>query len=173
MFYLLYQQKAYPLLKEAGSAKMVLISSVAGGPTAMKSGTLYAMTKGKRSQSSLVSIMMMSLDNSAPQDSISTAYAVICTQATTHCEQHDMLIMYGKLIGSQAASYQLCWLCSCSCHEPVDQEPVLRVGSRWHPRQRCVTLVYTYPVSSASTTRRRVQSQGVVTHTAETCWTAT
>ena len=26
---------------------MVLISSVAGGPTAMKSGTLYAMTKGK------------------------------------------------------------------------------------------------------------------------------
>jgi NAD(P)-dependent dehydrogenase (short-subunit alcohol dehydrogenase family) len=57
MFYLLYEQKAYPLLKEAGSARMVLISSVAGGPTAMKSGTLYAMTKGKRPQSSSVSLI--------------------------------------------------------------------------------------------------------------------
>lgn len=43
-------QKAYPLLKEAGSAKMVFISSVAGGPTAMKSGTLYAMTKAAMNQ---------------------------------------------------------------------------------------------------------------------------
>ncbi|DBB16446.1 hypothetical protein WJX82_002424 [Trebouxia sp. C0006] len=43
-------QKAYPLLKEAGSAKMVLISSVAGGPIAMKSGTLYAMTKAAMNQ---------------------------------------------------------------------------------------------------------------------------
>lgn len=43
-------QKAYPLLKAAGSAKMVLISSVAGGPTAMKSGTLYAMTKAAMNQ---------------------------------------------------------------------------------------------------------------------------
>ena len=39
-------QAAYPLLKAAGSARMILLSSVAGGPTALRSGTIYAMTKG-------------------------------------------------------------------------------------------------------------------------------
>lgn len=34
------------MLKEAGAARMILISSVAGGPTALRSGTIYAMTKG-------------------------------------------------------------------------------------------------------------------------------
>lgn len=43
-------QEAYPLLKASGSARMILISSVAGGPTAMKSGTLYAMTKAAMNQ---------------------------------------------------------------------------------------------------------------------------
>lgn len=39
-------QLAHPLLKAAGGSSIVMISSVAGGPTAMRSGTVYAMTKG-------------------------------------------------------------------------------------------------------------------------------
>jgi hypothetical protein len=39
-------QLAYPLLKAAEKSSIVMISSVAGGPTAMRSGTIYAMTKG-------------------------------------------------------------------------------------------------------------------------------
>lgn len=37
---------AYPLLKASGDASVIFNSSVAGGPTAMKSGCIYAMTKG-------------------------------------------------------------------------------------------------------------------------------
>ena len=41
-------QLAYPHLQAAGGASVVMISSVAGGPASIKSGTLYAMTKGMR-----------------------------------------------------------------------------------------------------------------------------
>lgn len=36
---------AFPLLKASNDALIIMNSSIAGGPTAMKSGTLYAMTK--------------------------------------------------------------------------------------------------------------------------------
>lgn len=39
-------QAAYPMLKASGAGKIIMISSVAGGPTALRSGTIYAMTKG-------------------------------------------------------------------------------------------------------------------------------
>jgi Tropinone reductase 1 len=34
------------MLKASGDASVMFNSSVAGGPTAMKSGAIYAMTKG-------------------------------------------------------------------------------------------------------------------------------
>eukprot|EP00884_Botryococcus_braunii_P021656 jgi/Botrbrau1/8174/Bobra.357_2s0019.1 len=43
-------QLAHPLLKAAKRSSIVMISSVAGGPTAMRSGTLYAMTKAAQDQ---------------------------------------------------------------------------------------------------------------------------
>ncbi|KAK9829206.1 hypothetical protein WJX72_004485 [[Myrmecia] bisecta] len=43
-------QLAQPLLKAAGRGSIVMISSVAGGPTAIKSGTIYAMTKAAMNQ---------------------------------------------------------------------------------------------------------------------------
>ena len=42
----LVAQLVQPLLAAAGQSSIVLISSVAGGPASIKSGTLYAMTKG-------------------------------------------------------------------------------------------------------------------------------
>ena len=39
-------QLAHPLLKAAGGGAVVFNSSVAGGPMAMKTGAVYAMTKG-------------------------------------------------------------------------------------------------------------------------------
>ena len=39
-------QLCYPLLQAANGSCIVFNSSVAGGPTAMKSGSIYAMTKG-------------------------------------------------------------------------------------------------------------------------------
>lgn len=43
-------QLAYPLLVKADSPAVVMNSSVAGGPTAMKSGALYAMSKAAMNQ---------------------------------------------------------------------------------------------------------------------------
>ncbi|GAB4819030.1 hypothetical protein N2152v2_006076 [Parachlorella kessleri] len=43
-------QLAYPLLKASGAGLIIMNSSVAGGPTAMRSGTLYAMTKASMNQ---------------------------------------------------------------------------------------------------------------------------
>ncbi len=42
----------FPLLKKArgGKASVVMNSSVAGGPTTMKSGSLYGMSKGAMNQ---------------------------------------------------------------------------------------------------------------------------
>ena len=42
----LHVQLAQPLLAASGQSSIVLISSVAGGPASIKSGTLYAMSKG-------------------------------------------------------------------------------------------------------------------------------
>ena len=39
-------QLAHPLLKAASRSSIIMISSVAGGPTTVQSGTIYAMTKG-------------------------------------------------------------------------------------------------------------------------------
>ena len=39
-------QLAHPLLKAAGKSSVVMISSVAGGPSTVQSGTIYAMLKG-------------------------------------------------------------------------------------------------------------------------------
>ena len=39
-------QLAYPMLKAAKGASITMISSVAGGPASIKSGSLYAMSKG-------------------------------------------------------------------------------------------------------------------------------
>jgi len=43
-------QLAHPLLLRSapGHASIVMMGSVAGGPTSLKSGTVYAMTKGAR-----------------------------------------------------------------------------------------------------------------------------
>lgn len=43
-------QLCYPLLKAAGGGVILFNSSVAGGPTAMKSGPVYAMTKAAMNQ---------------------------------------------------------------------------------------------------------------------------
>lgn len=43
-------QLAFPLLKAAGGGSIILISSVAGGPTAMWSGVIYGMTKASMNQ---------------------------------------------------------------------------------------------------------------------------
>ncbi|KAK9907763.1 hypothetical protein WJX75_009531 [Coccomyxa subellipsoidea] len=43
-------QLAHPLLKAAGRSSVVMMSSVAGGPTTVKSGTIYAMTKAAMDQ---------------------------------------------------------------------------------------------------------------------------
>ncbi|KAL6762496.1 hypothetical protein V8C86DRAFT_2518682 [Haematococcus lacustris] len=43
-------QVAHPLLKASGQAVVLCNSSVAGGPTAMRSGTIYAMTKAALNQ---------------------------------------------------------------------------------------------------------------------------
>lgn len=43
-------QLAHPLLKAAGQSSIVMISSVAGGPASVKSGTVYAMTKAGMDQ---------------------------------------------------------------------------------------------------------------------------
>lgn len=40
----------YPYLKESEQASVIFNSSVAGGPTALKSGVVYAMTKGPPAQ---------------------------------------------------------------------------------------------------------------------------
>ena len=39
-------QQAHGLLKAAGKSSVVMVGSVAGGPASIKSGTLYAMSKG-------------------------------------------------------------------------------------------------------------------------------
>ena len=39
-------QLAHPLLKAAGKSSIVMIGSVAGGPSTVQSGTIYAMLKG-------------------------------------------------------------------------------------------------------------------------------
>ncbi|GIL57486.1 hypothetical protein Vafri_12714 [Volvox africanus] len=43
-------QACQPLLKASGNSSIVFNSSVAGGPTAMRSGTIYAMTKAALNQ---------------------------------------------------------------------------------------------------------------------------
>lgn len=43
-------QLCHPLLKAAGGASVIFNSSVAGGPTAMRSGAVYAMTKAAINQ---------------------------------------------------------------------------------------------------------------------------
>jgi Tropinone reductase 1 len=43
-------QTFQPLLKAAGSSSMILISSVAGGPLAGRSGSLYAASKAALNQ---------------------------------------------------------------------------------------------------------------------------
>lgn len=43
-------QLAHPLLKAAGSSSVVMIGSVAGGPLAVHSGSIYAMTKAALDQ---------------------------------------------------------------------------------------------------------------------------
>jgi len=43
-------QLAHPLLAQAKAASIVMIGSVAGGPTSLKSGTVYAMTKAAMDQ---------------------------------------------------------------------------------------------------------------------------
>ncbi|GLC40630.1 hypothetical protein PLESTB_000038400 [Pleodorina starrii] len=43
-------QACQPLLKASGDSSIVFNSSVAGGPTAMRSGTIYAMTKAALNQ---------------------------------------------------------------------------------------------------------------------------
>ncbi|CAL8463014.1 g2548 [Coccomyxa elongata] len=43
-------QLAHPLLKAATRSSLVMISSVAGGPTTVQSGTIYAMTKAAMDQ---------------------------------------------------------------------------------------------------------------------------
>ena len=50
-------QLAHPLLKAAGRSSVVMMSSVAGGPTTVKSGTIYAMTKGKQSTLGQLGVM--------------------------------------------------------------------------------------------------------------------
>lgn len=39
-------QLAYPLLEASGKGSIVMNSSVAGGPAAINTGSLYAMSKG-------------------------------------------------------------------------------------------------------------------------------
>ncbi|EIE27353.1 NAD(P)-binding protein [Coccomyxa subellipsoidea C-169] len=43
-------QLAHPLLKAAGRSSVIMMSSVAGGPTTVQSGTIYAMTKAAMDQ---------------------------------------------------------------------------------------------------------------------------
>lgn len=43
-------QLAHPLLKAAGKSSIVMISSVAGGPSTVQSGTIYAMLKAAMDQ---------------------------------------------------------------------------------------------------------------------------
>lgn len=43
-------QLCHPLLKASGNGCILFNSSVAGGPTAMRSGTLYSMTKAAMNQ---------------------------------------------------------------------------------------------------------------------------
>lgn len=42
----LRMQLAYPLLEASGNGSIVMNSSVAGGPAAINTGSLYAMSKG-------------------------------------------------------------------------------------------------------------------------------
>lgn len=43
-------QLAHPLLKAAGRSSIVMIGSVAGGPLAVRSGSVYGMTKAAMDQ---------------------------------------------------------------------------------------------------------------------------
>lgn len=43
-------QLAHPLLAASGAGCIVMNSSVAGGPMAIKTGAIYAMTKGTRAR---------------------------------------------------------------------------------------------------------------------------
>lgn len=56
-------QLAYPLLKASGNASIVMNSSVAGGPLAMMSGALYAMSKGAMNQLTRYLAVEWSVDN--------------------------------------------------------------------------------------------------------------
>jgi NADP-dependent 3-hydroxy acid dehydrogenase YdfG len=47
-------QLAYPLLEASGNGSIVMNSSVAGGPAAINTGSLYAMSKGATQPSSLL-----------------------------------------------------------------------------------------------------------------------
>ena len=40
-------QASYDMLKASGNAAVIMMSSIAGGPTTVNSGAPYAMTKGE------------------------------------------------------------------------------------------------------------------------------
>ena len=52
-------QLAHPLLKAAGRSSVVMISSVAGGPLAIQSGSIYGMLKGVLLKQKFFSMLLM------------------------------------------------------------------------------------------------------------------
>lgn len=93
-------QAAYPLLKAAGSARMILISSVAGGPTALRSGTIYAMTKGTFCRQI-------------------TSWHIMFFTYWFHGESEASVVV-GAACESNTVAHVV-----CSCHEPADKESML------------------------------------------------
>ena len=89
------------MLKAAGSARMILISSVAGGPTALRSGTIYAMTKGECAQAWQHMVHLLRGHLCMCGDTHASACARSCTKAFSTNE------------GSHVMHVQLCGLIMC------------------------------------------------------------
>ena len=52
-------QASYDMLKASGNAAVIMMSSIAGGPTTVNSGAPYAMTKGEPLSIQILEALML------------------------------------------------------------------------------------------------------------------
>ena len=52
-------QASYDMLKASGNAAVIMMSSIAGGPTTVNSGAPYAMTKGEPPSIRILGVLML------------------------------------------------------------------------------------------------------------------
>lgn len=112
----LRMQLAYPLLEASGKGSIVMNSSVAGGPAAINTGSLYAMSKGA---------------TQPPSSAVERTGVVVLL----------VLHLFSEHMRRKTMTPCHTHRCHCSGNEPAHQEPGVRVGDQGHPSERGGALV--------------------------------